>query len=139
MHCQDLFLTLDLKLFDHFSEVIVLFINVPDTDYFQRCRFLLFRFLVHLSLWLLNEMLWQSCVNFYLFCDKIDEKGQQINISYLRLTLYFLGGDSIKNPPANSGYLRDVSLIPGSGRSPGGGNCNLFQYSCLENPMNRGA
>ena len=69
-------------------------------------------------------MLWQSCVNFYLFCDKIDEKGQQINISYLRLTLYFLGGDSIKNPPANSGYLRDVSLIPGSGRSPGGGHGN---------------
>ena len=139
MHCRDPFLTLDLTLFDHFSEVIVLFMNFPDIDYYQRCRFLLFRFLVHLSLWLLNLVLWQSCVNFYLFCDKTDEKGQQINISYLRLTLYFLCGDSVKNPPANSGYLRDVGSIPGSGRSPGGGHGNPLQFSCLENPMDRGA
>ena len=33
----------------------------------------------------------------------------------------------------------DAGSIPGSGRSPGGGNCNLLQYSCLENPMDRGA
>ena len=39
----------------------------------------------------------------------------------------------IKNPPANAGDLRDVFLIPGSGRSPGGGQGNPFQYSCLEN------
>ena len=38
----------------------------------------------------------------------------------------------IKNLPANTG---DAGLIPGSGRSPGGGNGNLFQYSCLKNPM----
>ena len=44
----------------------------------------------------------------------------------------------VKNPPANVGDT-DVGLIPGSGRSPGGGNDNLFQYSCLENPMDRGA
>ena len=78
-------------------------------------------------------------MNFYLFCVKTDEKGQQINISYLRLTLYFLGGDSLKNPPVNSGYLRDASSILGSGRSPGGGHGNPLQYSYLENPMNRGA
>ena len=42
----------------------------------------------------------------------------------------------IKNLPANTG---DAGLIPGSGRSPGGGNGNLFQYSCLKNPMDRGA
>ena len=42
----------------------------------------------------------------------------------------------VKNPPANA---EDTDLIPGSGRSPGEGNCNLFQYSCLENPMDRGA
>ena len=35
--------------------------------------------------------------------------------------------------------LRDLGLIPGSGRSPGEGNGNPFQYSCLENPMDRGA
>ena len=45
----------------------------------------------------------------------------------------------VKNPPANAGDGRDVGLIPGSGRSPGGGNGNLLQYSCLENPMDRGA
>ena len=43
----------------------------------------------------------------------------------------------VKNPPANEGDLRDVSLIPGLGRSPGGGHDNPLQYSCLENPMNR--
>ena len=41
----------------------------------------------------------------------------------------------VKNPPANAG---DVGLIPGLGRSPGEGNGNLPQYSCLENPMDRG-
>ena len=45
----------------------------------------------------------------------------------------------VKNPPANAGDLRDEGLIPGSGRSPGGGHGNPLQYSCLENPMDRGA
>ena len=39
-----------------------------------------------------------------------------------------------KNPPADAGDIRDVGPLPGSGRSPGGGNGNQFQYSCLENP-----
>ena len=42
----------------------------------------------------------------------------------------------LKNSPANTG---DMGSIPGSGRSPGEGNGNLLQYSCLENPMDRGA
>ena len=42
----------------------------------------------------------------------------------------------VKNPPANAG---DGKSIPDSGRSPGGGNGNPLQYSCLENPMDRGA
>ena len=45
----------------------------------------------------------------------------------------------VKNPPANAGYIRDTVLTPGSGRSPGEGNDNPFQYSRLENPMDRGA
>ena len=45
----------------------------------------------------------------------------------------------VKNPPANAGDARDMDLIPGSGRSPGGGNGNPLQYSGLENPMDRGA
>ena len=44
----------------------------------------------------------------------------------------------VKNPPANAGDVRDVGSIPGSGRSPGGGHANPLQYSCLENPMDRG-
>ena len=44
----------------------------------------------------------------------------------------------VKNPPANSGDIRDSGSIPGLGRSPGGGNDNPLQYSCLENPMDRG-
>ena len=46
----------------------------------------------------------------------------------------FPGGSVVKNPPANVG---DVGSIPGLGRSPGGGNSNPLQYSCLENPMDR--
>ena len=41
----------------------------------------------------------------------------------------------VKNLPANAGDSRDTSSIPESGRSPGGGNGDLLQYSCLENPM----
>ena len=47
-----------------------------------------------------------------------------------------LGGSVVKNPPANTG---DTGSIPGSGRSSGEGNGNPLQYSCLENPMDRGA
>ena len=45
----------------------------------------------------------------------------------------------VKNPPTNAGDARDVGSIPGSGRSPGVGNGKLFQYSCMENSMGRGA
>ena len=48
----------------------------------------------------------------------------------------FPGGTLVKNSPANAG---DTVLTPGSGRSPGEGNSNRLQYSCLENPMDRGA
>jgi len=45
----------------------------------------------------------------------------------------------VKNLPANTGDIRDMGSIPESGRSPGGGHDNSLQYSCLENPMDRGA
>ena len=45
----------------------------------------------------------------------------------------------VKNLPANAEDIRDKGSIPGSGRFPGGGHGNPFQYSCLENPMDRGA
>ena len=45
----------------------------------------------------------------------------------------------VKNLLANAGDIKDMDSIPGWGRSPGGGNGNPLQYSCLENPMDRGA
>ena len=51
----------------------------------------------------------------------------------------FSGGSVVKNLPANAGDARDVGLISGLGRSPGGRNGNTLQYSCLENSMDRGA
>ena len=52
------------------------------------------------------------------------------------MLLGFPGGSVVKNSPANAG---DKGLIPESGRSPGEGNGNPLQYSCLGNPMERGA
>ena len=56
----------------------------------------------------------------------------------------FPGGAVVKNiyiyiSPANAGDIRDMDSIPGSGRSSGVGNGNPLQYSCLGNPMERGA
>ena len=49
----------------------------------------------------------------------------------------FPGGLVVKNPPADTGDVRDVGLILGSRSFSGGGNGNPLQYSCLENPMDR--
>ena len=54
----------------------------------------------------------------------------------LKRWLGFPGGSVVKNPPVNAG---DAGSIPGSGRSPGEANGNPPQYSCLGNPMDRGA
>ena len=51
----------------------------------------------------------------------------------------FPGGTVVKNLPANAGDIGDAGLIPGLGRSLGGGNGNSLQYSCLGNPMDREA
>ena len=53
--------------------------------------------------------------------------------------LVFPGGASGKEFACNAGDITDMCLIPGSGRSPGGGLGKPLQYSCLENPMDRGA
>ena len=66
--------------------------------------------------------------------------GVQHSDSILYMCVYsFPGGIVVRNPPDNAGDARDADLIPGSGRSPGEGNGNLLQYSCLENSMDRGA
>ena len=51
----------------------------------------------------------------------------------------FPGDTSGKEPISNAGDIRDAESTSGSERSPGGGNGNLLQYSCLDNPMNREA
>ena len=51
----------------------------------------------------------------------------------------FPGSIVLKNPPANAEDARDTGLIPGLGRSPGVGNGNPLQYSCLENSMDKEA
>ena len=50
-----------------------------------------------------------------------------------------LVAELVKNLPANAGDTREAGLIPGAGRTPGEGNGNPLQYSCLGNPMDRGA
>ena len=71
--------------------------------------------------------MWTDSFFLFFFCklfyrnDELPPKAQQVN-----------------NPSANAGDTGDVSLIPESGRCPGGGNGNLLQYSCLKNPLNRG-
>ena len=62
--------------------------------------------------------------------------GDEFMFGSSRFRKSFLGGSAVKNPPANAG---DVGSVPGLGRSPGGGHGNPLQYSCLENPMDRGA
>ena len=83
-----------------------------------------------------------GCISvFMLSFFKIDE---QVFTVWLRFTfsgrlilpLGFPGGSEVKASACNAG---DLGSIPGSGRSPGEGNGNLLQYSCLENPMDRGA
>ena len=60
-------------------------------------------------------------------------------MTWFNLNSGFPDGSVVKNLLANAGDTGDVGSVLGSGRSPGKGNGNLLQYSCLENPMDRGA
>ena len=67
-------------------------------------------------------------------------RGQKELVSEKKVTGWTSQGVlMVKNPPTKAGDLTDIDSIPGSGRSPGGGHGNPLQYSCLENPMDRGA
>ena len=70
-------------------------------------------------------------------------KGQTVSIlDFMSLIVFVwvsLVAQMIKNLPANTGDTGDLALIPGLGRSTGGGNGNPLQYSCVENPMDREA
>jgi len=59
---------------------------------------------------------------------------------YIYVNIYYEASQVVlvvRNPPTNAGDLRDTGLIPGSGRSPGGGHDNPLQYFCLKNPKDR--
>jgi len=68
---------------------------------------------------------------------------REVKVIYLTLGRFSFGASQVapvvKNPSVDAGDVRDVSSIPGLGKSPGGGNSNPLQYFCLENPMDRGA
>ena len=75
-------------------------------------------------------------------CEKESVEGQ-VEGTYMKVIIWifggFSGGSVVKNLPTNTGDTGDVGLIPGWERSPGEGNGNPLQYSCLENPMDWGA
>ena len=62
-----------------------------------------------------------------------------MKLRFNNIRIGFPGGTSVKEPTTNSGDVREAGLVPGSGRSSGGGNGNPHQCSSLENPMDRGA
>ena len=62
-----------------------------------------------------------------------------VQYSLLMIDRGFSGGSVVKKLPANAGDARDARSVPGSGRSPREGNGNPLQYSCLGNPVDRGA
>ena len=67
-----------------------------------------------------------SCVQHYIFTSVYPHQTSQVTLV-------------VKNLPANAGDIRDADLITGWRRSPGGGHGNPLEYSCLENPMDKGA
>ena len=88
-----------------------------------------------------------SCAAFWIFClfsitlAKVSYRQNPKSKAKCMFYCDYLGGPGglvVKNPPASAGDARDSSSFPGSGRSPGEGNDNPLQYSCLENPMDRG-
>ena len=95
--------------------------------------------------WESDLMLLRPLPWFWLFsCERLrncEECFLILTHGFMRTSLQtqgFPGGLVVKNP-ANAGDAEDVCLIPGSGRSPGGGNGNPLQYSCLKNPRDGGA
>ena len=79
-------------------------------------------------------------IEYYCFHDvDVAPEGETLAESVKNLDETRPGGPVVQNPPANAGDARDLGSIPDSGRSPGKGKGNALQYSCLENPMDRGA
>ena len=82
----------------------------------------------HSHIWGVLRALWLYLINLWI----------PLPCKVFNTRLGFPDDSAVKNLPANVGDIGNVGLLPRSGRSPGGGNCNPLQYSCLENPMDRG-
>ena len=78
------------------------------------------------------------CLGFFLTQQDLTNTGGISLEEGIGMLRSFSGGVVVKNPHANAGDARHMALIPGSGRSPGEGNSNALQYSCLETSMDRG-
>ena len=103
--------------------------------------------------WLFILSQYQQCTYIYIYIPKFIPRpslGILICVLYvcvsifalqirLSITFFFPGGSVGKESTCNAGDTGDLVLIPESGRSPGEGHGNPFQYSCLENPMDQGA
>ena len=70
----------------------------------------------------------------YSFFSTVAKQNLVVNLPIAGTKRGLPGGSMVKNPPANAWDAGDTGLIPGSGKSPGRGNGNPLQYSCLENP-----
>ena len=106
----------------------------------------------HFNFWQIGEDLWNLLVNSgqVQFGNNPGIQQRSWNFRFLNFksSIYYVPRRKrrasqvalvVKNPTANAGDIKDADSIPESGTSPGGGNGNLLGYSCLENPMDRGA
>ena len=93
-----------------------------------------------IGLWEIDDLLLKSTHQISQLQDLVQKQVFEMNLGQMTIGLpRWRSGRESTTSPANAGEARDTVLIPGSGRSPRGGNVNPFQYSCLENPMLRGA
>ena len=83
-------------------------------------------------------IVWKSWVPLMFICLYLLRKFCVICVP-IRSSWGFPGGSVVKNLPASAGDTRDAGLTPGLGKSPGGGHGSPLQYSCLDNPKDRGA
>ena len=83
--------------------------------------------------------LWKGVPKKFSLGGRTVSNATRKSIRFERISHDFPGGTAVKNSLANAGDARNMGLIPEWGRSPGGGNSSSLQYSCLDNPMNRGA
>ena len=82
----------------------------------------------------LETMMFTCWENLWISQRKMQKSRFYGNRKYFEMQGTSQGALMVKNPPAYAGHVREEGLIPKLGRSPGGGNGNLLQYSCLENP-----